>query len=137
MRIAPGPTPRHPSPRTSPPSVVMRPELYHAPDRDGIVEAQGSPEQKKRLGGNIPSGSLEVLGRLEVPVEMAAMTSRSQAVEAGDLEQVGELLAGIEHPGLHRALGNPDDLAGFFHRFLMLIGEGGDLAGRGRQFGDA
>src|ERR1700733_15825027 len=72
-------------------------------------------------------------GGRKVPFRTSAMTSRSQAVKAGHLEQVGELLAGIEHPGLHRALGNPDDLAGFLHRFLMIIDEVDDLAVRGRH----
>src|SRR5664279_1200387 len=62
---------------------------------------------------------------------------RSQAVDAGDPEQLGELLAGIEHPGLHRALRDPDDRADLFHRLLMVVDEVDDLAMRRRQLGDA
>ncbi len=42
-------------------------------------------------------------------------TSSRQTVDTGSLEQIGELLAGIEHPGLHRALGDADDRADLFH----------------------
>jgi hypothetical protein len=67
----------------------------------------------------------------------SASVSRRQAVDAGALEQIGELLAGIEHPGLHRALRNADDRAGLFHRLLVVIDEVDDLAMRRRQLGDA
>ncbi len=47
------------------------------------------------------------------------------------------MLAGIEHPGLHRALGNTDDRAGLFHRLLVVVDQVDDLAVRRREFGDA
>src|ERR1700678_3710176 len=137
MRTAPGPTPRHPSPRTSPPSVVMRPEVTTPMVAMESLKRGGCPEHKATRREHpirVVGGAREV-GSSDIGI--AAITSRSQALDAGDLEQVGELLAGVEHPGLHRALGNPDDLAGFFHRFLMIIDEVDDLAVRGGQFGDA
>jgi hypothetical protein len=42
------------------------------------------------------------------------LSLRRQVLDPGALEQIGELLAGIEHPGLHGALRDADDLAGLF-----------------------
>src|SRR5665213_3297199 len=137
MRIAPGPTLRHPSPRTSPPSVVMRRRMFTMlPIAMESLKRGGSPDTNAtRKGCPIRVvGSVQEVGS---SVGIAAIGSGGQGVEAGAPEQIGELLAGIEHPGLHRALGDPDDLAGFFHGFLMIIDEVDDLAVRGRQFGDA
>src|ERR1700749_328129 len=61
---------------------------------------------------------------------------RGQTLRAGHLEQIGELLAGIEHPGFHRALRKTDDAARFLDRFLMVVDEVDDLAVRRRQFCD-
>ncbi len=58
------------------------------------------------------------------------LTSRRQTVHTGSPEQIGELLAGIEHPGLHRALGDADDRADLFHRLLIVVDEVDDLAMR-------
>src|ERR1700743_610957 len=57
---------------------------------------------------------------------------RRQGVDAGALQEVGELLAGIEHPRLHGALGDADDRAGLFHRLLVVINQIDDLAVRRR-----
>jgi len=71
------------------------------------------------------------------PIEFVEITSRRQAVDAGAPEQFGELLAGIEHPGLHRALGDADDRADLFHRLLVVVDEVDDLAMRRGQFRNA
>src|SRR5215472_6350526 len=124
--------------------------------------------------GGIPSGSLEVLGKVEeefdgygssrgvfpadfakyfncfvafktlagapdLPaprqvIEFAMFSSGRETVDASALEQIGKLLAGIEHPRFHRALGNADDLADFLDRLLMIVDEVDDLAMRRRQF---
>ena len=60
----------------------------------------------------------------------------SDAVDAGALKQLRQLFAGVEHPGLHRALGDADDGAGLFHRFLVVVDEVDDLAVGRRQLGD-
>ena len=76
----------------------------------------------------IPFGSLQHLAGLWK--RYLALSSRGQGVDAGYPEQIGELLAGIKHPGFHRALRDTDDLADLFHRFLMIIDEVNDLAVR-------
>src|SRR3984893_17885606 len=70
-------------------------------------------------------------------LNLLCFTLRCQTVDAGALEQIGELLAGIEHPGLHRALGNPDNGTDLLHRLLVVVDEVDDLAMRRRQFADA
>jgi len=80
----------------------------------------------------IPFGSLQVLGRYLAGIwkRYLTLSSRGQGVDAGYPEQIGELLAGIKHPGFHRALRDTDDLADLFHRFLVIIDEVDDLAVR-------
>src|SRR6185437_15317882 len=121
MRIAPGPTPRHPSPRTSPPSVIMSLRISTMPvvAMESLKRGGSSDDNATRRGCPIRVvGSVQEVGS---SVGIPAIGSGGQGVEAGAPEQIGELLAGIEHPGLHRALGDPDDLAGFFHGFLMIV----------------
>src|SRR6185312_14836837 len=57
----------------------------------------------------------------------------SKAVDARAPKKVGELLAGIKHPCLHRALGDADDGAHLFDRLLMVVDQIDDLAVRRRQ----
>ncbi len=63
---------------------------------------------------------------------MWLIRSGCQAIDASTPEQVRELLAGVEHPRLHRALRDPDDRAGLFHRLLVIVDEVDDLAVRRR-----
>lgn len=86
--------------------------------------------------GGIPAGSLEVWEvrnfrqRTLVSSSNYATGLRRHGLDTGALEQVGELLAGVEHPGLHRCLRNADDLAGLFDRLLVIVDEVDDLAVR-------
>src|SRR6185437_9277842 len=57
----------------------------------------------------------------------------SKAVDARAPKKVGELLTGIKHPCLHRALGDADDGAHLFDRLLMVVDQVDDLAVRRRQ----
>src|SRR3981081_985419 len=111
-----------------------------------VSRGAAKPSKVERPGGGHPvrvvggSWGWKTWGSSVVPRNQIAsnaliqlISSRSQAIDAGSLEQVGELLAGIEHPCLHRALGNPDDRAGLFHRLLVVVYEVDYFAMRRRQ----
>ena len=63
-------------------------------------------------------------------VSFVALASASgrQTVDAGALEQVGELFAGIEHSGFHRALRDADDRADLLDRPFIIVDKVDDLA---------
>ena len=70
--------------------------------------------------------------RVRRSIRLSWSSSGRQTVDAGAPEQVRELLACIEHSGLHRALRDADDRADLFNRLLVIVDEVDDLAVRRR-----
>jgi len=58
-------------------------------------------------------------------------------METARIEQRRNLLAGVEHAGLHRVLRRADDLGDFGDRFFVTVDEVDDLAMRRRQLRQA
>src|SRR5262249_56508040 len=58
-------------------------------------------------------------------------------METARIEQRRNLLAGVEHAGLHRVLRRADDLGDFGDRFFVIVDEVDDLAMRRRQLRQA
>src|SRR5258708_832102 len=54
--------------------------------------------------------------------------SQVTSLHSSRLQELGELLARIEHAGLYRSLRDADDLSHLFHRLLVVVDEIDDLA---------
>jgi hypothetical protein len=55
--------------------------------------------------------------------------------DAGIREKIDKLFAGIEHPGLHRALRDPDHLCDLFDRLFVIVEEVDDFTMDRRELG--
>src|SRR6185437_14026569 len=57
------------------------------------------------------------------PRPSCSLRSWPTSFYAGCLQQIGQFLARVKQPRLHRILRNTDDLGDFFHRLLVIVDE--------------